>query len=443
MDKRNFYTETRLKKCEKSYNGHLHAIDLANTTPLKTIPHVPLNVRYSHMITLEEDTENQSCRWYKKEMNHAVTARIECLTQEFLRLLIARQPETRLGYNSSNQTYFILSQEIPHYSKLRFQKESTGRVLKGLGEIVIGAYFLHEVDLKNGNIGLNASNEVCKIDGDWAFAWKSAPHDYPIQTARIQAEEIQQLPYLKTYQCYNWFDLVREGQQSDRSIFFNADIVDNQVFTDEKYLTAFKILLIPDSYFTHWVDLFFSSGASQYTEFLINRRNELLAEMQRIPQFVNYMQTNKDHLIHESLSFIERMKSFVINGRWSVVADEYKEQFAADVIAQFEGLYGVFHLPVHHSLDSLSSAALTPVNSVLSFYMSPSSSVFDLSSMENSYQEEALIFDEESPALSLPAVIDCGTFANYMSSCCFGLFKVLKKTKNDSATNLSSSQLSR
>lgn len=127
----------------------------------------------------------------------------EVLAQEFRRLIMPAQPETRIFMRPLNQytleplryssggsglrqasqrrppdsTFFphILSAEsadfksLPRNEQERFSRTGDGEI-RGLGQVLVSAMMLGDTDVKiSGNIGINDQNQVINIDGGWCL----------------------------------------------------------------------------------------------------------------------------------------------------------------------------------------------------------------------------------------------------------------------------------
>ncbi|NDH09512.1 MAG: hypothetical protein EBY16_07880 [Gammaproteobacteria bacterium] len=269
--------------------------------------------------------------WYRKEMESPAKARREWLAQEFLRLIIPNQTETRLASNSISSVFYVLSKEIPGFAPLpEGQKELFANgTYKGLGNIAMGAYFVHEADLKNGNVGKGRDNIVYKIDGDWAFA-SMRGNQFPEFSAQISVYQLRRLPYPVAYRCHNWLDLVIEGKYFQKSDIIDDSHHKNLQLKKEIFLTMFKLLLLPDFYIEIFVDAFIPAEANSYSDYLISRRKNLLTEALKYPDFLTYMKENSEELTKVAHSFLADMSNFVVNGDHSVIPDKNKINFLSN-----------------------------------------------------------------------------------------------------------------
>jgi hypothetical protein len=247
----------------------------------------------SHKV-IKRTSPDYSGLYYSKEMDSYTVASLELLAQEFFRLIIPAQPTTYIAYHPDLVTFFLLSQEVEGFNYLprNQQKKFNQGLYPGLGRIVLTAIFLQEIDLKNGNIGLNKKNEVVKIDGDWCFA--SIRHEQFIGYKKaITPELLAGLPFPFGYSAYNWLDLKKKEIP-----YLTSDIVDEYLadaphFRNEVNEAILKILLLPDDYLTHFVDAYVSvtRQGNGFINFLKHRREELQAAALQNNSFIEYIKS--------------------------------------------------------------------------------------------------------------------------------------------------------
>lgn len=207
---------------------------------------------------------NSATIWFCKEMESPAIARLELLSQEFYRLLIPIQPKTSLAINTRLNTYYILSEAIPSFRPLpkSHQNSFVKGCYPGLGNILVAAILLHEIDLKNGNVGLNNKNQVVKIDGDWCFVGLKNPNKYAKEPNTITAALIKSLPFPSNFYTYNWLDFVRK----EASVPFPS-IIDHRLshapsFRQEVNQTILKALVMPHHYLKKFVATYIPLGVN-------------------------------------------------------------------------------------------------------------------------------------------------------------------------------------
>lgn len=277
--------------------------------------------------------------FYKKEMTSPSVAYSEVLAQEFFRLIIPSQPETRIARSKAN-TYFILSDAIDGYKPLPIGSSLfTLGAYKGLGlgQIMMAAVFLQEIDLKNGNICLNEDKQVLKIDGDWCFGGMRDPrfNDY---NKDITPELISSLPFPATYDAYNWLDISIRRFAKAESKIVGQDLSLSPYFRNEINEAMLKLLVLPDDYLRKFVDAFIpaSPRADIFINYFKDRREELKRAALQDNSFKEYL---KSPLAKEYLSLhLLQMKSFVANGNYPIIDVSEYESIDETIFSIFDGL---------------------------------------------------------------------------------------------------------
>ena len=263
-----------------------------------------------------------SLNWFRKEMDNAVETSIEALAQEFFRLIIPNQPRTFTAINPLLKTHYILSEEIsgfvelPKGEQLKFNRGD----FTGLGQIVLTAAFLQEIDLKNGNIGINAHHQVIKIDGDWCFASVQYPNIYKKETLTLTPSLINDLPFPRDYAAHNWLDLMINGKLHREGFMVNPlELCKAQMFRAEINQAMLKILLLPLNYLRQFVDAFMPVGtiADTFIAFLYERQQQLSVCALQNESFKAYLLTPlaKDHARQHFI----HMRDFTVNNHYQVV----------------------------------------------------------------------------------------------------------------------------
>lgn len=210
--------------------------------------------------------------WFAKMATDPEIARHELIAQEFFRLIIPHQPETRIAKDEALETYYVYSQEVQGYRTLPLQeKHFVDGTITGFGQAILVSAFLQEVDLKNGNIGVDENNRVIKIDGDQCLASVLGVKEKFDLTPRVIAE----LPYPHDFYATNWLDLIqyrrdRKGQDD----LFRSDIVpwesdsmkNNNLFRAEVNQAMLKICLLPDEYIEKFISSYMLPDGQEYVK---------------------------------------------------------------------------------------------------------------------------------------------------------------------------------
>ncbi len=254
------------------------------------------DVRHAHKVIKGELVSVPEKRWIKKTVpvNEEYKAYIELLGQEFFRLLIPHQPETRLFTNKAQNEFYILSEEVIDYESLPEEqgKKFTSGEYTGLGQVVVGAMFLQEIDLKNGNVGLNASKQVIKIDGDFCFS--GCQKGYEEMNFRITPDSIARLPFPRDYYAFNWLDTIQNGMMMAGGTLFGQDLVNAKPFRDEVNQALLKISLLTNDHIACFVRKYMpEQHADRFIALIQARRDELWTSAQQNVSFVAYCASPK------------------------------------------------------------------------------------------------------------------------------------------------------
>jgi hypothetical protein len=276
--------------------------------------------------------------WIKKEMKLSAVAKIEIMAQEFFRLILPHQPETRLLQDPTYGTSFILSEEVPGYRVLPDEPAhfTSGRYT-GLGQALLISVFLQEIDLKNGNICLDKWDRVIKIDGDWCFA--QALPGFGGCSYGLTPKTIDSLPYPQDFYAFNWLDLVVQDTKFPSSSIVEPALSNSQLFREEVNQAMLKVCLLPDLFIERYVDAIMPAGAQHFIDFIKTRKETLLASAMQNTSFKEYLKTPKAK--EDIVGLIDHMNSFVINGDIGVVRIAQHEIIADTVMKQLQELVSI------------------------------------------------------------------------------------------------------
>lgn len=272
-----------------------------------------------------------------KDLELLADAEVELLAQEFFRLAIPHQPETRLLLRSTNdgrQIPYICSAMVDNYRPLPSGESDhfiDGKYT-GTGQVLVTAAFVEEADLKNVNIGLDNSNRVIKIDGDYCFSSVSKPNvDY-----QLTAPMIASLPYPNKYPAYNWLDYIEQGVKKPVSTIVGPNLSRNTAFRNEVNQALLKICVMPDNFIERFVYAYKSIDPEKYIQLIKKNRDQLRINALQDPDFENYLQTSAAE--KDAHELISHMQTFVANGDINIVVDSEQEAVRDDVLANFDNL---------------------------------------------------------------------------------------------------------
>ncbi|HAT6976692.1 TPA: NAD-dependent ubiquitin ligase [Legionella pneumophila] len=275
--------------------------------------------------------------WIAKEMNNNAFARNDLLAQEFFRLIIPHQPETRIARNEAQGTSYIYSEEIQGYRMLPEDGNRTvyeNGTFTGLGQAILVSVFTQELDLKNGNIGLDENNRIIKIDGDQCFGsimW------FPDEQYHLTPEVIEALPFPNDFYAYNWLDMASGGRKriymgAIRSNFAAESIKNNELFRAEVNQAMLKICLLPDKFIENFVDTYIPTGGQRYIDLIKNRRDILRISAVKNQSFRNYLSGAAAQ--DDASNFLEHMRNFQAGGEPIVADEEERSQLTIELALQ-------------------------------------------------------------------------------------------------------------
>lgn len=252
--------------------------------------------------------EGDPTTWFCKAMRDPDAAKIEVLAQEFLRFLIPHQPATFLARDTLG-TYYVLSEEVPGYQHLpkNQQKGFSNGNITGLGQALVGSVFLQEVDLKNGNIGIDNKNRVIKIDGDWCFAQFHTDYNNK-EPFLLTPQMIESLPYPIDFPAFEWLDYIDKWAYQPFSQIVSNDLSHSEQFRSEVNQALLKICLVPNQFIEAFTDFYMPSAGNRFSDLIKSRRDELTQSALQNDSFNDYLKTQEAKDIANAMC--EQMQSF-------------------------------------------------------------------------------------------------------------------------------------
>jgi hypothetical protein len=263
--------------------------------------------------------------FFIKEIASLGEAQLEVLAQEFFRLIIPHQPETRIiefieevpgDPAKTSASYFVLSEEARGYRPLP-EGESVhfgDGTYTGLGQAVVCAMLLQEIDLKNGNIGLDERGRVIKIDGDWCFApLQSSEFDSEEHPYTITSEGIESLPFPNGFYAFNWLDAIHEGTFKPESQLMAPELSKAPLFRKEVNEAILMLCLLPDELIEHFVKSYAPTETQEKLAALMKERlQQLRVSAAQTPSFIDYLTTKE--AIEAKEKIIAQVSEFKIDG---------------------------------------------------------------------------------------------------------------------------------
>lgn len=323
-------------------------------------------VPFTHTDTCYGRFKGSQSFWYRKGITNENRARLEFLAQEFFRLIASHQPETRAihapvqSQNSPSRRspvpFYVFSETIRGFSPLPALEYCASQVYKSFGKILLVALFLEEIDLKNGNIGLNEEGRVCKIDGDLCFASLILPEKYPQDKSIITTATIEALPQLTNDYPYNWLDIRKEGKNSNINPLFAQEISKHPDFRQEINEAILSILLCPETYIQNIIKACCPNMELPLNDFFQTRREQLRTSALGSESFISFLQTPAAK--QQAINSFSEMLHFTLQGQQTILEDSpSRSKFLHDYNIRAQGLLGqsLAHALTIASLTSPSS----------------------------------------------------------------------------------------
>lgn len=208
---------------------------------------------HSHSIHRGTLSHTSSQVWYSKACYNQFDGFSELIGQNFFRLILSSpQPHGLLAIDFTRRQLYLLSQEVAGFK--RFPNNSSDELkqsFKNLPQILLLSHFMEEIDLKNGNIGIDHNNVAVKIDGDLYFSslkTKIHPKDFD-----ISAQTISDLTLANHFYTYNWLDIVKAEKRFSSSTIIDINISNNANFQADVSQAILRICLLPKSFLVEFL----------------------------------------------------------------------------------------------------------------------------------------------------------------------------------------------
>lgn len=286
---------------------------------------------HNHMVSRGTFPGNPKT-WFAKVCSDPASARNEVLAQEFFRLIIPHQPETLIAKDEAQNNYYVYSEEVEGFKNLPYGqgKSFEDGTFTGLGQAVFVSVFLQEVDLKNGNIGLDKDGRVIKIDGDQCIVSMLGVD----QRFDLTPKVIDSLPRPVDFATNNWLDYKSSYFSLQRIL--QPTITNNEVFRSEVNQAMLKICLIPDEYIERFVSVYIPDGHKPdkqgYIDLIKSRRDVLRLSAVKNESFRNYL--SEPAAQDDARHFMEHMRSFQSGGEPVLASQQERSQLTIDLALQ-------------------------------------------------------------------------------------------------------------
>ena len=268
----------------------------------------------------------------------------ELLCQNFFRLIIPHQPDTRLCLRKTyfKPEYYILSEEVQGFRPLPAQERASPVYgdYSGLGQALVVALLLQDRDVKNGNIGINQLRQVIKIDGDCSFSGLTPEKKGSLY--RVTADVIESLPDLvfREYWAFNWLDYVQENQYYGHSKLVHPHLSNDPCFRREVNQAILRVVLLTSLVLQKFVDAYVTDGTRQreFLYFLIGRRDELLQAALQSESFCHYVGSQEAKA--DTAFFSQNVRTFTAHREVLLSSDAYERSFLRRLTIRQNDLLG-------------------------------------------------------------------------------------------------------
>lgn len=247
------------------------------------------------------------------------------------RLLLGnKSPKTTLVYanTAKKEILAIHSEKIPGFITICTlqnisQLLQQPKFVQGLAKIFVASYLFEEDDLHKRNFGIDSAGIPCRIDFGMSFfntvyAQTREVHVAPIITKniwKISEQDIINFPILTEAKPWYWptidtvstlgsiaIPLGKDKLFTAEDVTLFSSLAKNEDFIAAKYRCFLKLLLIPKKYFEEQFKMYLAPGTSMEVDNLrdalilhLNERRDTLREtLIQIPEFQNFLTTQKD-----------------------------------------------------------------------------------------------------------------------------------------------------
>lgn len=336
----------------------------------KRDPYIPPQ-KVTHGLSTGTFIDSDKTWFFKKIQNAEVPAlkledetRMEWLSQEFFRLLIPHQPETRLVVRRDYPipTYYITTEAVPGYKQLPQHTPLCfgDGTYRGLGQALIISMFLEEVDLNNGNIGLDKNNRVIKLDGGWCFTANRRLEGkrYPASSFNLSTNAIEQSPIPVDFYTHNWLDYRYKGKNMPAPRIVRAALSSNPLYRAEVNEALLKIALLPDSFIERFVKTYMPDSGLRFLDsnapvgekgktlatLIKERRDTLTRSALQNTSFQSYL--SNSHADAHTEELIAHMRTFQTHGYVIGLTDGEADEMRHLVLAKREELRSIVTVSV-------------------------------------------------------------------------------------------------
>lgn len=251
--------------------------------------------------------------WFIKATSNPQRAQRERLAQELFRLLAIGQPKTRIAketfvdrFRHLCERYWVASKGVRGFLPFKtynlthnnsyqslIAKLLSGEVY-GLGQVLVTALWVNEIDGHENNYGLDEAGRVVKIDGDYCFA-RLIPEMAPVLgKALITTRDLKTLPFIQDYVTNNWLDIIFHHQWVPGMELSSQALQHSPKIRQEVLEGILHIISLPDDFLDHMTRAYIDNPQEiqLLSQELKDRRKMLTDAAFGMPEFVAYVKSS-------------------------------------------------------------------------------------------------------------------------------------------------------
>jgi hypothetical protein len=254
----------------------------------------------------------------------------ECIVQELHRLMDPSQPKTRILYLNNGEKA-LMSEKVdftPIKHVKNFVKKIKEGKIRGIGKVSAMAYIAGDADRHNANLGINTTNDIHEmVSIDCGYSYNNGSR-YVINT-----QAIYELPWISKnspYKPNQFFGLLRTFRsrpnskvqliRNEISGLVTADMMHDESIKREKYETFLKFIILSDSLISRLTEAYtYDNNLIKFClDYFINRKNQLLKECLKLPDFRKYCISDDakkmvEHYISQISEFKTMKKNYLLD----------------------------------------------------------------------------------------------------------------------------------
>lgn len=285
--------------------------------------------------------------WICTQVDSEDAAWHRLVSQEFFRLMLPYQPETRVVCDDKEGDFYILTEQVLGFQPLpeindgseewtfgeyqRYRSDyatqasqrhleetpTIGYSYHELGSILILAVLVHQDTLSSPlNLGIDHKNRAVMIDGSRCFSQIIDP-DVPFISRDITPDLLKSLPIPDGYFAKKWLHYITDSrftghnwnEATYKAVGNNLKNLSKEPrFREEMNRTMLKILVMPNWFLDQFFTLLPAFVCQSYSDFFRQRRDELIHSALQNSSFQAYLSTPKALKVIQD--FVKHVQTF-------------------------------------------------------------------------------------------------------------------------------------